>query len=185
MKCFPFVSSNFLGPDEIERVRGAMGARDLVWQLDDRRDTAARGSAYRLDARSPTASAYVVLLKAFFATRVFKQIQDHDLWPARRRPAVQCFAVRLVGNKRFPSFQAPHTDTSSQFGTRAPRLSSVYYFQVQGVVGGELELFLAEKATRVLEPTENTLVVFEGPTPHAVRPLTAGERISVVTNFFA
>jgi predicted 2-oxoglutarate/Fe(II)-dependent dioxygenase YbiX len=101
-------------------------------------------------------------------------------------PTLQLFPVRMLGDAADPAYQEPHVDS---YGPEAatPICSSVFYAKVLGVAGGELAVAkpggdLSDAAE--LSPSANTLVTFPGDRVHAVRPLLAGERISVVINFY-
>jgi predicted 2-oxoglutarate/Fe(II)-dependent dioxygenase YbiX len=103
-------------------------------------------------------------------------------------PSLQLFPVRMLGDAADPAYQEPHTDSVGA-DIAAPICSNVFYARVQGLVGGELAVAaragsaLADDAV-ALTPVANTLVTFPGDRVHAVRPLYAGERVSVVINFY-
>lgn len=102
-------------------------------------------------------------------------------------PTLQLFPVRMLGDAADPAYQEPHTDS---YGAEAatPICSNVFYARMHGARGGALAV--AAKPGGDLSdaveftPTANTLVTFPGDRVHAVRPLLAGERISVVINFY-
>jgi hypothetical protein len=102
-------------------------------------------------------------------------------------PHLQMFPVRMVGDAQTPAYQEPHLDSdTSQSGP--PLCTNVFYAKTQGIAGGELSVArrsgpdLSDPV--VLQPTANTIATFAGDRVHWVRPLYAGERLSVVINFY-
>lgn len=100
-------------------------------------------------------------------------------------PFLQIFPVRMLGDAARPASQEPHVDSS---GARAgpPICTNVFYARLSGAEGGELAIggvdALADPV--IVAPTPNTMVTFAGDCVHWVRPLYAGERLSVVINFY-
>jgi hypothetical protein len=101
-------------------------------------------------------------------------------------PQVQLFPVRMVGDAETPAYQDPHVDSyASQ--PNPPISTNVFYVRTQDVSGGELVVAKAGSDLSdpiVVQPTPNTIVSFPGDRVHSVRPLYAGERLSVVINFY-
>jgi hypothetical protein len=93
----------------------------------------------------------------------------------------------MVGDAKTPAYQEPHLDSNaSQPGP--PICTNVFYAKTQGVKGGDLAIArrggpdLADPI--VVQPTANAIATFAGDRVHWVRPLYAGERLSVVVNFY-
>ncbi|WP_168211197.1 2OG-Fe(II) oxygenase [Actinosynnema sp. ALI-1.44] len=102
--------------------------------------------------------------------------------PEPDRLVPQVFPVRMEGNVEDPPVQLPHRDGAD---SRHPLVTSVYYAQIDGAVGGELVLHDDDgRPTERIQPAEDHLVVVDGRQTHSVEPLTAGRRLAVVTNFY-
>jgi len=102
-------------------------------------------------------------------------------------PHLQLFPVRMVGDAKTPAYQEPHLDShANQPGP--PICTNVFYAKTQGVKGGDLAIArrggpdLADPI--VVQPSANAIATFAGDRVHWVRPLYAGERLSVVINFY-
>lgn len=101
-------------------------------------------------------------------------------------PQIQLFPVRMVGDAETPAYQDPHVDSyASQ--PNPPICTNVFYARTQAIEGGDL--LVAKSGSDfsdpiVVQPTTNTLVTFAGDRVHCIRPLYAGERLSVVLNFY-
>ena len=103
----------------------------------------------------------------------------------RKPPFLQIFPVRMVGDAEQPALQEPHVDSiDTQAGP--PICTNVFYARVSATEGGELALAPSGDVDNpiVVAPTPNTIVSFPGDCVHWVRPLYAGERLSVVINFY-
>jgi len=103
----------------------------------------------------------------------------------RAAPFLQIFPVRMLGDAQSPARQEPHVDSNdAQAGP--PVCTNVFYARVKDARGGELAIGRPDElAGQILvPPTPNTMVSFPGECTHWVRPLYAGERVSVVINFY-
>jgi 2OG-Fe(II) oxygenase superfamily len=103
-------------------------------------------------------------------------------------PTLQIFPVRMAGSDTEPAYQQPHVDSHGP-DRGAPVCTNVFYARVRDVVGGDLVVARSggaafEDAPIVVAPKANTLATFPGDRVHAVRPLRAGERLSVVVNLY-
>jgi hypothetical protein len=95
----------------------------------------------------------------------------------------QVFPVRMKGNPHDPPWQSPHRDRNED---RVPAVTALYYLRVDDATGGELVLYDdAGGENGSVSPVTDQLVVIPGCQTHAVRPLTGGYRVTVVTNFYA
>jgi len=93
----------------------------------------------------------------------------------------------MIGDRTAPAYQEPHYDT--QAGQPHPPIcTNVFYARAEGVVGGRLAVTPLGRpdATDVLvvNPSINALASFSGDRVHWVQPLYAGERLSIVINFY-
>jgi hypothetical protein len=101
-----------------------------------------------------------------------------------RPPQLQLFPVRMIGDATHPPHQEPHTDSSAA-AAGPPICTNIFYVRASGLSGGALAAQSDGEATPViLTPTPNTVVTLPGDRVHWVEPLLAGERISVVVNFY-
>jgi hypothetical protein len=100
-------------------------------------------------------------------------------------PHLQLFPVRMVGDAATPAYQEPHVDSDAT-QTRPPVCTSVFYARTLATQGGALAAQRGPDLTDPVTvlPTPNTLVTFRGDRVHWVQPLYAGERLSVVINFY-
>ena len=91
----------------------------------------------------------------------------------------------MIGSDVEPPFQPPHVDRASEVGT-PPLFTSVYYASADNLKGGELALAAVDggPAAARITPSTNTIISFDGRRIHEVLPLWAGERLSVVVNFY-
>lgn len=101
-------------------------------------------------------------------------------------PYLQLFPVRMVGDGAAPAHQEPHTDSNA--GQPGPPVcTNVFYVRAQGTQGGDLAMARSQadlSDALVIRPAPNTIVSFAGERVHWVQPLYAGERLSVVINFY-
>ncbi|WP_407675791.1 2OG-Fe(II) oxygenase [Prauserella endophytica] len=88
----------------------------------------------------------------------------------------------MEGNTEEPPTQWAHKDEAQG---RNPVATSLYYAEVENATGGALALHdsAGQVRTRV-HPGADQLVIIAGDQVHSVEPLTAGNRITVVTNFY-
>jgi hypothetical protein len=102
------------------------------------------------------------------------------------QPQIQVFPVRMVGDAETPAYQVPHVDSYAG-QPHPPICTNVFYARTHAIEGGDL--LVAKSGSDfsdpiVVQPTTNTLVCFAGDRVHCIRPLFAGERLSVVVNFY-
>jgi hypothetical protein len=104
-----------------------------------------------------------------------------------RPPHLQLFPVRMVGDAERPPYQEPHVDSTGAW-PGPPICTNVFYAVARDVVGGELMVAGAKGPdgddALAVRPAVNSLVTFRGDRVHWVRPLLAGERISVVVDLY-
>jgi hypothetical protein len=101
-------------------------------------------------------------------------------------PHLQLFPVRMIGDAQAPAYQEPHHDTQRD-RPHPPICTNVFYAKIEGVVGGDLAVTPrgqpdAEPLT--IPPAVNAIASFDGDRVHWVQPLYAGERLSIVVNFY-
>ena len=106
-------------------------------------------------------------------------------FPFRDPPFLQIFPVRMLGDADHPPHQEPHVDSSDR-RPGPPICTNVFYARIVAAEGGELAVARGDDLDDVVlvAPAANTIVSFAGACVHWVRPLQAGERLSVVVNFY-
>ena len=93
----------------------------------------------------------------------------------------------MIGDPDVPAYQEPHHDTHGG-QPHPPVCTNVFYAKAEKVVGGCLAVTPMGRpnATDALtiKPVVNVLASFSGDRVHWVEPLYAGERLSIVVNFY-
>jgi hypothetical protein len=93
----------------------------------------------------------------------------------------------MDGDAASPAYQEPHVDSYGP-DPGPPICTNVFYAVANANVGGELAVAARSGADLddpiLISPRPNLLASFAGDRVHAVRPLYAGERLSVVINFY-
>ncbi len=102
-------------------------------------------------------------------------------------PLVQMFPVRMMGDPDTPAYQEPHHDTRE--GSRDPPIcTNVFYARLEDISGGGLAVTPEGRPDStdplVIAPAVNAVASFSGERVHWVEPLYAGERLSIVVNFY-
>jgi hypothetical protein len=164
-----FIGRSFLSPFALAKVLGAFDRLAPRWSPSEGLGLLGRGGALQLRANDIAVRAQLDEIRAVLA-------------PA---PYLQLFPVRMVGSADAPAYQEPHLDSDvSHAGP--PICTNVFYARTRDIQGGALAAKrgrdLADPLT--VPPTPNTIVTFRGDLVHWVLPLTAGERLSVVINFY-
>lgn len=101
-------------------------------------------------------------------------------------PHLQMFPVRMVGDAENPAYQEPHVDSDAS-QNRPPICTNVFYARAKAVEGGDLALARSQSDLSdplIVQPSANMIASFAGHRVHWVQPLRAGERVSVVINFY-
>jgi hypothetical protein len=179
-----FIGRSFLSPFALAKVLGAFDRLAPRWSPSEGLGLLGRGGALQLRANDIAVRAQLDEIRAVLATAVLQWARGcgFALPPA---PYLQLFPVRMVGSADAPAYQEPHLDSDvSHAGP--PICTNVFYARTRDIQGGALAAKrgrdLADPLT--VPPTPNTIVTFRGDLVHWVLPLTAGERLSVVINFY-
>lgn len=181
-----FLHRNFLAPTALARVLGALERLSGCWAPSQRLRLLGRGRTSQIRADDVVAQAPLDELRAMLAPAVLTAVRSCGL-ELPDSPRLQLFPVRMIGDALEPALQWPHVDsTRSEPGP--PACTNVFYAVAKAVVGGELAVAARGGAGLAdpifLAPAANSLASFPGDRVHAVRPLYAGERLSVVVNFY-
>lgn len=181
-----FVGRGFLSPFAMLTVLNALDRLSADWAASEGLGLLGRGQTGQIRTDSLAAQAQLDVIRQTLAPAVLQWARRCGFaFPSP--PHLQLFPVRMVGDAKTPAFQEPHLDSNaSQPGP--PRCTNVFYARAQGIVGGDLAVArrgapdLSDPVA--LRPHVNTLISFAGDRVHWVQPLVAGERLSVVVNFY-
>jgi predicted 2-oxoglutarate/Fe(II)-dependent dioxygenase YbiX len=177
--------TGLLGDTRRAHLLDLVNSPTLQWERSDVLGRTTAGRMWQLANSAMHRQPEMVSLATLMASVVYEEIGHSvpGLLPAPERLVPQVFPVRMEGNTAEPPTQWAHRDGVDG---RHPLVTSVYYAQVDDTVGGELVLHDDDgRAIVRIQPTADQLVVIDGRQTHSVEPLTAGERLTVVTNFYA
>jgi hypothetical protein len=179
-----FIRRGFLSPFALAKVLAAFDRLAPRWTASEALGLLGRGGASQFRATDIAARAQLDEIRAILAPAVLQWARGcgFRLPPA---PYLQLFPVRMVGSAEAPAYQEPHLDSDVRHA-EPPICTNVFYARAKDIQGGALAAKrgpdLADPVT--VPPTPNTVVTFRGDRVHWVLPLTAGERLSVVINFY-
>ncbi|HTX49263.1 MAG TPA: 2OG-Fe(II) oxygenase [Caulobacteraceae bacterium] len=181
-----YVRRGFLPPRALLEVLAALDRLGPAWASSREMRLLGRGQTSQVRPTDLVARGPLDEVRRTLAPAVLRSARDCGFrFPAP--PTLQLFPVRMLGDAEHPAYQEPHTDSRGPEAA-TPLCSSVFYARVRGVSGGALSVAAkpgGDLSNAVeLPPSANTLVTFPGDRVHAVRPLRAGERISVVINLY-
>jgi hypothetical protein len=181
-----FVRRGFLSPFAMLKVLGALDRLSAAWAPSQDLGLLGRGQTGQIRVTGIAAQAQMDEIRETVAPAALQWARSCGFVFASA-PHLQLFPVRMVGDPQTPAYQEPHVDShASQPGP--PICTSVFYVKTQGVAGGDLAVARRSRPDLsdpvVVQPTANTIATFAGDHVHWVRPLYAGERLSVVINFY-
>jgi hypothetical protein len=180
------VGRGFLSPVAMLKVLGALERLSASWTPSEALGLLGRGQTGQLRAEGLAAQAHLVEIQRALAPAALQWAKTRGFWFARA-PHLQLFPVRMVGDPQAPAYQEPHLDSSAG-RERPPICTNVFYAKAHDIAGGDLAVAtkggsdLSDPA--IVKPSANTIVTFAGDRVHWVEPLYAGERLSVVVNFY-
>ena len=179
-----FVGRGLLPPAAMARVVAAIDRLAGRWESSEALGLLGRGHTSQVRPGDLAAQAPLDDLRSVLAPAVLAWARRCGFWfPSP--PQLQLFPVRMIGAAARPPRQEPHTDS---YGAAAgpPICTNVFYARASGLSGGALAAQADDPAAPplILTPTPNTVVTLPGDRVHWVEPLLAGERISVVVNFY-
>jgi len=179
-----FIRRSFLSPFDLAKVLGAFDRLAPRWTASEALGLLGRGGAFQLRASDIAARAQLDEIRAVLAPAALQWARGcgFRLPPA---PYLQLFPVRMVGSADAPAYQEPHLDSDVNHAG-PPICTNVFYARAQAIQGGALAARRGPDLTDPVTapPAPNTIVTFSGDRVHWVQPLTAGERLSVVINFY-
>jgi hypothetical protein len=181
-----FVRRAFLAPADLMRLLNIADRLAPSLKPSESLGLLGRGGTGQVRSDGVAARAALDEMRQLLAPATLRWAQACGFW-FPRPPHLQIFPVRMSGDPATPAYQEPHTDSHPSLAG-APVCTSVFYARLKGAVGGELAVAAtgsegADDHFNVT-PTPNTIVTFAGERVHWVLPLTAGERLSFVVNFY-
>jgi hypothetical protein len=181
-----FVRRGFLSPFAMVKVLGALDRLAASWASSQELGLLGRGQTGQIRVTGIAAQAQMDEIRQTVAPAALHWARGCG-FPLAAAPHLQLFPVRMVGDAQAPAFQEPHTDShATQPGP--PICTSVFYAKTQNISGGDFAVArqgdpdLADPI--LVRPSANSIVTIAGDRVHWVRPLFAGERLSVVINFY-
>lgn len=175
---------DFLGERRRIAVLELLGSPSLAWERSDRLGRTTSGRMWQLASSAMHHTPEMIQLSEIMASLVYGAVCRcmSGVLPDAANVVSQVFPVRMEGNDTEPPTQWKHKDEARG---KNPITTSLYYALVKDTAGGALALHddAGEILTRVY-PNSDQLVVMPGSQIHSVDPLTAGDRITVVTNFY-
>jgi hypothetical protein len=181
-----FVRRGFLSPFAMLKVLDALDRLSASWAASEDLGLLGRGQTGQIQATGIVAQAQLDEIRQALAPAAL-QWARHCGFTFASAPHLQLFPVRMVGDAMSPAFQEPHLDSSASQAA-PPLCTNVFYAKAHGIAGGDLAVArrgapdLSDPV--IVRPSVNTVVSFAGDRVHWVQPLFAGERLSVVVNFY-
>jgi hypothetical protein len=181
-----FVRRGFLSPFAMLKVLGALDRLTASWAPSEKLGLLGRGQTGQIHASGIAARAQLDEIREALAPAALQWAKSCG-FAFRAAPHLQLFPVRMMGDAKAPAYQEPHLDSNAILPS-PPLCTNVFYARTQGIAGGDLAVARRRGPDLVdpvvVHPTTNTIVSFAGDRVHWVQPLYAGERLSVVINFY-
>ena len=179
------VQRNFLTPLALSKTVAALDRLSSSWRPSETLGLVGRSNTSQIRGGDLVAQGPLDELRNNLAVTALQWAQRCG-FPFRAPPFLQIFPVRMLGDAERPPHQEPHVD-SNDARPGPPVCTNVFYAKVVAARGGELAVGggggdLDDPV--IVTPAPNTMVSFPGECVHWVRPLYAGERLSVVINFY-
>lgn len=178
------VQPNFLPPLALSKTLAALDRLSSSWRPSEALGLLGRSHTSQVRAGDLVVQAPLDEIRGNLAVAALQWARRCG-FAFRAPPFLQIFPVRMVGDAERPAHQEPHVDSNgAQAGP--PVCTNVFYAKVKDARGGELAVGRPDDAGDpvMVRPAPNTMVSFPGQCVHWVRPLYAGERLSVVINFY-
>jgi hypothetical protein len=178
------VQRNFLPPLVLSRTLAALDRLSSSWRPSEALGLLGRSHTSQVRASDLVAQGPLDEIRSALAVAALERARRCG-FAFRTPPFLQIFPVKMVGDAEHPAQQEPHTD-SNDAHPGPPICTNVFYAKVLAAKGGEIAVGRGDDISDpvLVTPTPNTMVSFPGECVHWVRPLYAGERLSVVINFY-
>jgi hypothetical protein len=179
-----FVGRGLLPPAAMARVVAAIDRLAGSWESSEALGLLGRGHTSQVRPGDLAAQGPLDEIRGLVAPAVLAWAKRCGFW-FPRPPRLQLFPVRMIGDPAAPPRQEPHTDSYDAIDG-SPICTNVFYARANGLSGGALAAQAADpaEAPAILTPAPNTVVTMPGSRVHWVEPLLAGERVSIVVNFY-
>lgn len=182
-----FLRRDFLPPATLLKMLGALDRLGAHWRPSEALGLLGRGGTWQIRPGDLAVQGQLDLIRDALALPTLRWARSCG-FRFSDAPFVALFPVRMIGDAETPAFQEPHRDSNAG-QPRPPVCTNVYYARLKGAAGGELAVARASgpdtEDAVVIPPAVNAIATLPGDRVHWVRPLTAGERISVVVNIFS
>lgn len=172
--------SAILGPIKRQQLVEQLPCAGTQWKASEDLGRTGAGMIRQLAPGPGYTSADMMALRQIMASICYEQLQDVFSLPEPGLLEPQVFPVSMRGSRTDPPYQRPHIDNHRGIH---PLVTSVYYARVRETDGGSIHIALGADQL-IVEPEEDDLIAFPGNTLHSVAKLYAGERLSIVCNFY-
>jgi hypothetical protein len=181
-----FLGRDFLPLAEMTAVQTALDRLSSSWAPSEALRALGRGRTDQVRGSDFTAQAALDQIRRLLTPPTLRWARTCGFKLAVA-PLTQMFPVRMFGDPETPAYQEPHHDTR-QGSPYPPVCTNVFYARLESVVGGALAVTPQGQPDSttpfIIDPVVNTVATFAGERVHWVAPLHAGERLSIVVNFY-
>jgi len=180
-----FVGRNFLPPMALLKLLGVFDRLSPNWASSESLGLLGRGGTEQVRPTNLAVQSLLDEIRLALAPAALQWARSCGFrFPAA--PHLQLFPVRMLGDATAPAHQEPHTDSNATH-SGPPICTNVFYVRAKAIQGGDLAMATGEAdldRPLIVRPAPNTIISFAGDRVHWVQPLYAGERLSVVVNFY-
>jgi 2OG-Fe(II) oxygenase superfamily len=176
---------NFLPLPALLKMLDGLDRLSAHWAPSQSLGLLGRGHTSQIRATDIAVQAQLDEIGRYIAPAALQWARTCGFWFSDLAPS-QLFPVKMVGDAQTPAYQDPHVDSYAG-QSNPPICTNVFYARTHAIEGGGLAIAKAESDLEepiVVQPSANTMVTFAGDRVHWVQPLFAGERISVVIDFY-
>jgi hypothetical protein len=181
-----FLSRDFLPPSDFEAILAALERLSPCWAPSEALRALGRGWTDQVRGRDFVAQAALDQIRRVLTPPTLRWARQCG-FKLTISPLIQMFPVRMFGDPATPAYQEPHHDTR-EGSPYPPVCTNVFYARLENIDGGGLAVTPADQpdstAPLIIAPAVNTVATFSGERVHWVEPLHAGERLSIVVNFY-
>ena len=181
-----FLRRDFLPPAELSAVMASLDRLSPCWAPSEALRALGRGRTDQVRGSEFVAQAALDQIRRLLTPPMLKWARDCGFKLAVL-PMIQMFPVRMMGDPDAPAYQEPHHDTRDG-QPYPPVCTNVFYARLEDIAGGGLAVTPQGEPDStqpfVIAPVINTVASFSGERVHWVEPLYAGERLSIVVNFY-
>jgi hypothetical protein len=180
-----FNGRDFLPPMALLKLLGVFDRLSSSWASSESLGLLGRGGTKQVRPTNLAVQSLLDEIRLALAPAALRWARSCGFrFPAA--PHLQLFPVRMLGDATTPAHQEPHTDSNPSHA-EPPICTNVFYVRAKAIQGGDLAIATGEADLDhplIVRPAPNTMISFAGDRVHWVRPLYAGERLSVVVNFY-